>query len=43
MNSTAVLPTVTTNTISGIGDTSAISGGDVTSDGGASISVKGIC
>jgi len=39
----AMLPTITTSEISNITPISAISGGDVTSDGGASITESGIC
>ncbi|MCR5549924.1 MAG: T9SS type A sorting domain-containing protein [Bacteroidales bacterium] len=41
--STATLPTVTTNAVSGITDTSAICGGYVTSDGGANVTARGVC
>jgi hypothetical protein len=37
------LPTITTTTISGISQTSASSGGNITFDGGSSITAKGIC
>ena len=37
------LPTVTTNTVSNITTTSAICGGNVTSDGGATVSARGVC
>ena len=36
-------PTVTTTAISSIDDTSATSGGNVTSDGGASVTARGVC
>lgn len=36
-------PTVTTTTLSDITETSAQSGGDVTSDGGASVTERGVC
>lgn len=39
----ATLPTISTNAISGITNTTAISGGNVTSDGGASITARGVC
>jgi len=39
----AVLPTVTTADITSVTSNSAIGGGDVTSDGGAEISARGIC
>jgi len=39
----AILPTVTTNNVSNIADTTATSGGNVTSDGGAAITARGIC
>jgi uncharacterized protein (TIGR02145 family) len=38
-----VLPAVTTTAISGISATVAISGGNVTSDGNASVTAKGVC
>ncbi len=37
------LPSVTTNTISDITETSAISGGNVISDGGANVTERGVC
>ena len=37
------LPTVTTTAISSIAATSASSGGNVTSDGGSSVTVRGVC
>jgi hypothetical protein len=37
------IPTLTTTTISGITDTSAVSGGVVSSDGGASVTARGVC
>ena len=40
--SSAIIPTVTT-TVSSIASTSAISGGNVISDGGASVTVRGVC
>ena len=40
---TAVIPTVTTTTVSSITSTGATSGGNVTSDGGDSITAKGVC
>jgi len=39
----AVLPSVTTNSISEITTTSAVSGGDVTSDGGETVTAFGVC
>ena len=39
----AVLPTVTTTAVSSIADTTAISGGNVTNDGGATITSRGVC
>ena len=40
----AVLPTVTTNAqVTGITPSSAVSGGNVTSDGGAAVTTKGVC
>ena len=41
--STVTLPTVTTTAVSGITDTTANSGGTVTSDGGAAITAEGVC
>lgn len=38
-----VLAQVTTNTVSGIGISGATSGGEVVTDGGASVSVRGVC
>jgi hypothetical protein len=40
---TVALPTVTTRTPDNISGTAARSGGDVTSDGGGSITAKGVC
>jgi hypothetical protein len=42
-NTSASLPTISTGTISNITQTTAISGGNVTSDGGATVTAKGIC
>jgi len=39
----AVLPTVTTTAVSSITAISAVSGGNVTSDGGATVTERGIC
>jgi hypothetical protein len=39
----ADLPSITTATISAITDTTAASGGNVTSDGGATVSARGVC
>ncbi|MBE3085139.1 MAG: hypothetical protein IMZ64_02850 [Bacteroidetes bacterium] len=39
----AYLPTITTTSLSAITATSAISGGTITSDGGAPITAKGVC
>ena len=39
----AVLPTVTTNTVTNITHTTAISGGNVIQDGGASVTARGVC
>lgn len=36
-------PTVTSNTVTSISDTSALCGGNVTSDGGASVTERGCC
>jgi hypothetical protein len=38
-----VVPTVTTNTVSSIAQTTATCGGNVTADGGATVSAKGVC
>ncbi|MFM8977150.1 MAG: fibrobacter succinogenes major paralogous domain-containing protein, partial [Bacteroidota bacterium] len=40
--SSAVLPTVTTTSATGITSTGATTGGDVTSDGGASVTARGV-
>lgn len=37
------VPTVTTSTASGINSNSAVTGGDVTSSGGSTVTTKGIC
>jgi hypothetical protein len=37
------LPTVTTNAVTSITAVSAVSGGNVTSDGGASVTARGVC
>lgn len=42
-NGTTALPTLTTNTISNISATGASSGGNISSDGGALITARGIC
>ena len=39
----AVIPTLTTNTVSTIALTSAVAGGNITSNGGAVITVSGLC
>ena len=39
----ATAPTVTTSTVTGITQTSAIGGGNVTNDGGAAVTERGIC
>ena len=41
--SSAQLPTVTTNTVYNIASTSATCGGNVTSDGGATVTARGVC
>ena len=43
MDETSNLPTVTTSAMSGITDNSATCGGNVTSDGGASVTARGVC
>jgi uncharacterized protein (TIGR02145 family) len=40
---TAVLPTVTTTLVSAITASTATSGGNITSDGGASVTARGVC
>jgi hypothetical protein len=40
---TTTRPTVTTNNISSITSTGAVSGGNVVSDGGASVTARGVC
>jgi hypothetical protein len=40
---TPTLPTVTTNTVSNIVATTATCGGNVTSDGGATVTARGVC
>ena len=40
---TATFPTVTTATVTNITQTTAISGGTVTSDGGAAVTARGVC
>ncbi|MBL0358949.1 MAG: hypothetical protein IPP72_19700 [Chitinophagaceae bacterium] len=42
-SSTVALPTVTTNTITAITSASAASGGNITADGGATVTSRGIC
>jgi uncharacterized protein (TIGR02145 family) len=39
----AVVPTITTNAVTNITGTSASSGGNITSDGGATVTLRGIC
>lgn len=39
----AVAPTITTSAITAVGTSSATSGGNITNDGGASITAKGVC
>ena len=41
--SNPVLPTVTTTAVTNITQTTATSGGNVTSDGGATVTVRGVC
>jgi uncharacterized protein (TIGR02145 family) len=43
MNSDPIQPTVSTTAISSITTTTAVSGGNVTADGGAPVTAKGIC
>ena len=42
-NKSVVLPSVTTTAITKITETSAVAGGNVTSDGGASVTERGVC
>ena len=42
-NTTPVLPTLTTTTASAITYSTAISGGTITSDGGATVTARGVC
>ncbi|MCX6227331.1 MAG: T9SS type A sorting domain-containing protein, partial [Bacteroidia bacterium] len=42
-SNTAQLPTISTNSITDITQTSATSGGNVTSDGGAAVTSRGVC
>ena len=39
----AVLPTVTTTIVTGVGTTTATGGGNITADGGAGVTAKGVC
>ncbi len=39
----AILPTVTTSPVTNIAQTTATSGGNVTSDGGATVTARGVC
>ena len=41
--SSAILPSVTTNEATNITQTTALSGGNVTSDGGGTVSARGVC
>ena len=38
-----VMPTLTTTAVSAISFTTAVSGGDITADGGASVTARGVC
>ncbi len=40
---TLTIPTVTTDTVSNITDSSAVCGGNVTSDGGSPVTARGVC
>ena len=42
-NTQIELPTVTTKSVSNITETSAVCGGNVTSDGGSTVTAKGVC
>jgi len=37
------IPTITTNTVNSITQTNAITGGNITSDGGAAVTTRGVC
>lgn len=39
----ATIPTLTTNAISSIGITTAVSGGNISSDGGSAVTARGVC
>jgi hypothetical protein len=43
ITTTAILPVVTTEIISAVNSTSAASGGNITNDGGAAITARGVC
>jgi len=43
INPASTTPTVTTSAVTGITQTTATSGGDITSDGGATVTERGIC
>jgi uncharacterized protein (TIGR02145 family) len=43
VTSPVVVPTITTNAVTGITLTSAVSGGNITSNGGGTVTVSGIC
>ena len=40
---TVVLPTISTTAVTSIAQTTAASGGDITSDGGATVTARGVC
>ncbi len=42
-NPTVTLPTLSTTVVSSIANTTALSGGNISSDGGGSITVRGVC
>ena len=42
-STTANMPTVTTNTVTNVTQTTATCGGNVTSDGGATVTARGVC
>lgn len=42
-NSNTVTPTISTNTVTGITATTATGGGNITSNGGAPVTVRGVC
>ncbi len=43
LTTTAILPSITSTAVTSLTSTSAISGGNITSDGGAAVTVRGVC